>query len=131
MSEIGTETETDSPIYPETGTVTVTVTVTNRSETLSGIDGPNFLVAPTDEAMLHDLPLSSATTSPRMVTILFPLHAGLIPTIGVELPVAHRLTTAPSHLHWTTRGLRSTTVVCRRRRPLLLMTVVRPWMTAR
>lgn len=139
-TEIGTE--TDSPICTETGTVTITVTVTNRSETsetgiereISGIDGPSSLVALTDEAMLHDLPLSFATTSLRMVTIMSPLHAVLMPTIGVELLVAPQSMTAPSHLHSTTRGLHSTTVVCRRRRrhhPLLLMTVVCPWMTAR
>ena len=76
---------------------------------MSGIDGPSYLVALTDEDMLHDLLLSFAAMSPRMVTILFTLHAGLTPTIGVELPVARQLTTAPSHLRLTIKYLHSMT----------------------
>ena len=122
MTEIGTETE---PTQIETETWTVTVTVTIRSETpetAEGIDAPSFSAARTVEAMLHDLLLSSATTSPRMVTITCPLPAASIPTTGVGLSVSRRSTTDQSRLHLTTEGLRSTTVV-HLFHPPLLMTV--------
>jgi hypothetical protein len=131
-TESGTEPKTET----ETGTVTVTVTI--RSETsetgteteMSGTDVPSFLAAPTDEAMLRDLLLSFATTSPRMLTITCPLPAATIPTTGVALSVPGRSTTGQSRLPLTTEGLHSTTVV-HLYRPLLLMTVVSLWMIAR
>ena len=123
MTGIGTETE---PTQTETETWTVTVTVTIRSDTsetgteTEGIDAPSFSAAHTVEAMPHDLLLSFATTSPRMVTITCPLPAGSIPTTGVGLSVSRRSTTDQSRLRLTTEGLHSTTVVHLHHPPLLM-----------